>query len=270
MKLLDLLESIIREDDGSINVRMFALFAHVFDELFKGLQKGEMDDTYEYLKKYYRGQNRIALEYFYEYLKKNKDKFVQKDKTITEDYKKTLLHNYWDKKGLESNPIYHYLGLNPRDKEDRKKIFYYKLDYLGGIESAAKKFESEVLTGKPVTIHCGGYTIEYLVTSVDVDAIEPDSYPFGESDGEIYYEINGLINGDTSYVTLMTDGETYNIGDVANGTSNMDNDVAEEVGYEIGDCIRDYFDKIGEKYAMLGDSTDYHVVSGEKFKQSFD
>lgn len=259
----------INEDVKGVDVRMFALFAEVFDKLLDGLKHGNMDEVYQELSDYYSGSKRLSLDYFYKFLKLNKDHFLKEKEPIKEsEYKKTFLHKYWDDKGFDAKPIYHYLGLNPRNKEDKKEIFYHKLSYLGGIENIVKGFEEKVLTGRPVIIESGGYEIEYLVTGVDIDMFEPDSHMDMLHDGEIFYEMTGLINGDTSEVTLLTNGETYNIGDLSRGDVDLDDSVFEEIGYELSDTIREYFDKIGSLYSIDGDMIDYQVVSDEKFKSS--
>lgn len=269
MKLLKLLGNMINEDVKGVDVRMFALFAEVFDKLLDGLKHGNMDEVYQELSDYYSGSKRLSLDYFYKFLKLNKDHFLKEKEPIKEsEYKKTFLHKYWDDKGFDAKPIYHYLGLNPRNKEDKKEIFYHKLSYLGGIENIVKGFKEKVLTGRPVIIESGGYEIEYLVTGVDIDMFEPDSHMDMLHDGEIFYEMTGLINGDTSEVTLLTNGETYNIGDLSRGDVDLDDSVIEEIGYELSDTIRDYFDKIGSLYSIDGDMIDYQVVSDEKFKSS--
>ena len=259
----------INEDVKGVDVRMFALFAQVFDKLLDALKIGKMDEVYDELSEYYTGHKRLSLDYFYKFLKLNKDHFIKDKEPIKEEeYKKNFLHKYWNEKGFDAKPIYHYLGLNPRNKEDKKEIFYHKLSYLGGIENIVKGFEEKVLTGRPVIIERGGYEIEYLVTGVDIDMFEPDSKMDMIHDGEIFYEMTGLINGDTSEVTLITNGETYNIGDLSRGDVDLNDSVVEEIGYELSDVIRDYFDKVGSLYSVDGDMIDYKVVSDEKFKSS--
>lgn len=269
MKLLKLLGNMINEDVKGVDVRMFALFAEVFDKLLDALKIDKMDEVYDELSEYYTGNKRLSLDYFYKFLKLNKDHFIKDKEPIKEEeYKKNFLHKYWDDKGFDAKPIYHYLGLNPRNKEDKKEIFYHKLSYLGGIENIVKGFKEKVLTGRPVIIESGGYVIEYLVTGVDIDMFEPDSHMDMLHDGEIFYEMTGLINGDTSEVTLLTNGETYNIGDLSRGDVDLNDSVIEEIGYELSDVIRDYFDKIGSLFSVDGDMIDYQVVSDEKFKSS--
>jgi hypothetical protein len=269
MKLLKLLGNMINEDVKGLDVRMFALFAEVFDKLLDALKEDKMDEVYDELSEYYTGNKRLSLDYFYKFLKLNKDHFIKDKEPIKEEeYKKNFLHKYWDEKGFDAKPIYHYLGLNPRNKEDKKEIFYHKLSYLGGIENIVKGFEEKVLTGRPVIIESGGYEIEYLVTGVDVDMFEPDSKMDMIHDGEIFYEMTGLINGDTSEVTILTNGETYNIGDLSRGDVDLNDSVVEEIGYELSDVIRDYFDNIGSLFSVNGDMIDYQVVSDEKFKSS--
>jgi hypothetical protein len=269
MKLLKLLGNMINEDVKGVDVRMFALFAEVFDKLLDALKEDKMDEVYDELSEYYTGNKRLSLDYFYKFLKLNKDHFIKDKEPIKEEeYKKNFLHKYWDEKGFDAKPIYHYLGLNPRNKEDKKEIFYHKLSYLDGIENVVKGFEEKVLTGRPVIIESGGYEIEYLVTGVEVDIFEPDSKMDMIHDGEIFYEMTGLINGDTSEVTLLTNGETYNIGDLSRGDVDLNDSVVEEIGYELSDVIRDYFDKIGSLFSVDGDMIDYQVVSDEKFKSS--
>jgi len=269
MKLLKLLGNMINEDVKGLDVRMFALFAEVFDKLLDALKEDKMDEVYDELSEYYTGNKRLSLDYFYKFLKLNKDHFIKDKEPIKEEeYKKNFLHKYWDEKGFDAKPIYHYLGLNPRNKEDKKEIFYHKLSYLGGIENIVKGFEEKVLTGRPVIIESGGYEIEYLVTGVDIDMFEPDSQMDMIHDGEIFYEMTGLINGDTSEVTILTNGETYNIGDLSRGDVDLNDSVVEEIGYELSDVIRDYFDKIGSLFSVDGDMIDYQVVSDEKFKSS--
>jgi hypothetical protein len=269
MKLLKLLGNMINEDVKGVDVRMFALFAEVFDKLLDALKEDKMDEVYDELSEYYTGNKRLSLDYFYKFLKLNKDHFIKDKEPIKEEeYKKNFLHKYWDEKGFDAKPIYHYLGLNPRNKEDKKEIFYHKLSYLGGIENIVKGFEEKVLTGRPVIIESGGYEIEYLVTGVDIDMFEPDSQMDMTHDGEIFYEMTGLINGDTSEVTILTNGETYNIGDLSRGDVDLNDSVVEEIGYELSDVIRDYFDNIGSLFSVNGDMIDYQVVSDEKFKSS--
>jgi hypothetical protein len=269
MKLLKLLGNMINEDVKGLDVRMFALFAEVFDKLLDALKEDKMDEVYDELSEYYTGNKRLSLDYFYKFLKLNKDHFIKDKEPIKEEeYKKNFLHKYWDEKGFDAKPIYHYLGLNPRNKEDKKEIFYHKLSYLGGIENIVKGFEEKVLTGRPVIIESGGYEIEYLVTGVDIDMFEPDSQMDMTHDGEIFYEMTGLINGDTSEVTILTNGETYNIGDLSRGDVDLNDSVVEEIGYELSDVIRDYFDNIGSLFSVNGDMIDYQVVSDEKFKSS--
>ena len=269
MKLLKLLGNMINEDVKGVDVRMFALFAEVFDKLLDALKIDKMDEVYDELSEHYTGNKRLSLDYFYKFLKLNKDHFIKDKEPIKEEeYKKNFLHKYWDEKGFDAKPIYHYLGLNPASHEDKKEIFYHKLSYLGGIENIVKGFEEQVLTGRPVLIESGGYEIEYLVTGVDIDMFEPDSHMDMLHDGEIFYEMTGLINGDTSEVTLLTNGETYNIGDLSRGDVDLNDSVVEEIGYELSDVIRDYFDKIGSLFSIDGDMIDYQVVSDEKFKSS--
>jgi len=271
MKLLKLLESMVYEDVKGVDVRMFSLFAEVFDKLVDALQKGKMDEVYNELSDYYTGNKRISLDYFYKFLNINKDYFLKEKETIKEqeeDYKKKFLYKHWDEKGFDANPIYHYIGLDPRNQEDRKKIFYYKLSYLGGIENIIKGFKEKVLTGRPVIIESGGYEIEFLVTGVDIDMFEPDSKMDMHHDGEIFYEMIGLINGDTSEVTLFTNGETYNIGDISKGDVDLNDSIIDEIGYEISDVIRNHFDDIGSLYNVYGDIMDYNVVSDKEFNSS--
>ena len=273
MKLLQLLENMINEDVKGVDVRMFALFAEVFDKLYYGLKSGNMDEVYDELADVYTGSKRVSLDYFYNFLNKNKDHFIkEKESNLKEDYKKSLLFNYWDKKGFDSKPIYHYLGLNPKNKEDRAKIFKYILDYYGGYEKLRERFLSEIPMGVPVHIDAGGYSIDYIVTGVDVDIIKPGSWGNNTNDGEIFYEMTGLINGDTSEVTLLTNGETYNLSDLSykfnHDEIDLDSSTVDEISYEISDVIRDYFDKIGEKYNVMGDMIDYQVVSSQKFNDS--
>ena len=184
------------------------------------------------------------------------------------DHKQKLLYDFWDNKGLKSTPIYHYLGLDPKNRDDRKKIFNYKVDYLGGLEGVREKILTEITIGKPVKIDIGGYDLDYIVTDFNIEINNPDEHPYGSSDGEIYYEINGSINGETSYVELMTDGNTYNIGDLFKGNVDLDSGTIEEIRYEISDVIREYFDKITDKYGALGDMIDYNVVNSKEFQNN--
>jgi len=275
MKLLRLLENMVNENVKGVDVKMFALFADVFDKLLDGLKHDKMDEVYQELSGMYSGTKRISLDYFYKFLKKNKSYFTNDQDVIQEsNNKKEILFNYWNEKGIDSSPIYHYLGLNPKNKEDRKEIFNYKLEYLGGYDSIVEKFKKEVLTGEPVSIGPGGYEIEFLLTNIEVGILNPDDWPGGSYEHDVlFYEIDGLINGDTSYVTLITDGETHNIGEISRGEADIDNDVAEEIGYEISDAIRDYYDNLSYKYSMDCDVADYEVVRTDKFEKklkSFD
>lgn len=259
------------ENVKGVNHEMFAIYAHIFIELYEALKEGEghMDDVYDFLSSKYRGNSRKALDYFYVFLQKNKEYFIEDiEKNINEGYRRKILFNYWDKKGFDAKPIYHYVGLNPKNKEDRAEIFNYILDYYGGYEKLREKFLSEIPIGVPVHIDAGGYSIDYIVTGVDVDIIEPGSWDHNSYDGEIYYEMTGLINGDTSEVTLLTNGETYNIGDISTNKVDLDDSVVEKIGYEIFDTIRDYFDTFGEKYNVLGDLVDYKVVDEQEFNNN--
>lgn len=272
MKLLQLLENMLRENVTGVDYSMFALYAHIFSELHDAFMESEshMDDVYQFLSRKYRKESsKKALNYFYNFLKQNKEHFTKKKESIDEsEYKRKLLHNYWDKKGIDSKPIYHFLGLNPRNKEDRKEIFYHKLSYFGSFENIKKLFLEQALTGKPVHIESGGYSIDYLVTGIDIEMFEPDSMMDMHHDGEIFYEMTGLINGDTSEVTLMTNGETYNIGDLSKGNTDLDDSVVEEIGYELSDAIREYFDNISVRYGIDGDLVDYEIVNNNSFKSA--
>ena len=42
-------------------------------------------------------------------------------------------------------------------------------------------------------------------------------------------------------------------------------DVLDEIGYEIGDVLRDYVDSITHSYGLDSDSIDYNVVMEEEF-----
>ena len=71
MKLLKLLGNMINEDVKGVDVRMFALFAEVFDKLLDALKEDKMDEVYDELSEYYTGNKRLSLDYFYKFLKLN-------------------------------------------------------------------------------------------------------------------------------------------------------------------------------------------------------
>ena len=76
------------------------------------------------------------------------------------------------------------------------------------------------------------------------------------------------INGENSSVTLMNDGETYMLGDLWSNNDNVPESVKgvlDEIGYEIGDVLRDYVDSITHSYGLDSDSIDYNVVIEEEF-----
>ena len=76
------------------------------------------------------------------------------------------------------------------------------------------------------------------------------------------------INGENSSVTLMNDGETYMLGDLWSNNDNVPESVKgvlDEIGYEIGDVLRDYVDSITHSYGLDSDSIDYNVVMEEEF-----
>ena len=264
----------IHEDLSGVDVRMFALYSDVFSKLYKGLEIGMLDEVFADLKGQYEGGKGIALVYFYIFLQKNEDHFLNKDKTLKEsDLKKDTLFKYWDDKGETANPIYHYLDLD-KDR-DEKEILNYKIEYNGGVSKLYDKVESLLLTGKPVIIESGGYEIEYLLTHItfeghsDSTVITPEdtNYHIKKYDS-LYYTINGVINGDTSSVTLITTGEDYNLGELYTAHYNsehigMEENEVEEVMYEIGDAIRSYYNDITEMYSMYNDSVDWRMRTSQ-------
>ena len=260
----------VHEDVKGVDVRMFALYDDVFSELFKGFEIGMLDEVYDNLKIRYKERKRVALDYFYIFLQKNEDHFLNKNKSLKEtDLKRDALFQYWDNKGMDAKPIYHYLGLNNNKGNFDRTILNYKIEYYGGISKIFNKVESLLLTGKPVIIEVGGYEIEYLLTDISFESKYSDKQ--GESlYYSLYYTINGIINGDTSSVTLITTGEDYNLGELYTAHSNsnyigMEEHDVEEVMYEIGDVIKSYYNDITETYSVYNDSIDWDIVKGTDF-----
>ena len=180
------------------------------------------------------------------------------------EVKRDILFKYWNDKGQDAKPIYHYLGLD-KDK-DSIEILKYIIEYNGGLQKYHSKIKSLLLTGEPVIIDTGGYTIEYLLTEIKfLDSFEDARInPVG-------YDIDGLINGDTSSVTLFITGEEYNLGELQTAHNNshfigMEEHDVEELMYEIGDVIRLYYDDITEMYGAVNDSADWNIIDGTTFK----
>ena len=67
------------ENVKGVNHEMFAIYAHIFNELYEAFKEGEghMDDVYDFLSSKYRGNSRKALDYFYVFLQKNKEYFLK-------------------------------------------------------------------------------------------------------------------------------------------------------------------------------------------------
>jgi len=85
MKLLQLLENMLRENVTGVDYSMFALYAHIFNELHDAFMESEshMDDVYEFLSRKYRKESsKKALNYFYNFLKQNKEHFTKKKESI--------------------------------------------------------------------------------------------------------------------------------------------------------------------------------------------
>jgi hypothetical protein len=249
---------------------MFALFADVFNDLVKGLNVGMMDEVYQDLSQKYEGtQKQLPLEYFYDFLNKNKDYFSKKEESLQENEKqKDLLFKYWNEKGVESKPIYHYLGLDSSNKEDRDKILTYKIEYFGGIHNLYEKIKKELKVGEPFSYVQAGYEIEGIISEVTMDIYTGQTNHPNTSEYNTYYDVMVTINGDNSSVTLMNDGETYMIGDLWDNNDNVPESVkgvVEEIGYEIGDVLRDYVDSITQNYGLDSDSIDYNVVTQDDF-----
>lgn len=259
----------ISEQYSGVDVKMFALFADVFGELVKGLELGMMDEVYSELQKKYKGTKKlIPLDYFYDFLIKNGDYFLRDSEQLSEnDQTKSTLFKYWDDKGIEAKPIYHYLNLDDSNKDDRKKILSYKIEYFGGIGKLYDLIKQKLNIGKPVTITSGGYEIEAFLNDINMDIYTGDTHPLFDTTSYLaYYDVEFIINEDNSRVTLLTDGETYNFNELGNNPELADS-VVEEIGYEIGDVLRDYVDEITHPYGLDSDSVDFKVVSEEDFNK---
>ena len=149
---------------------------------------------------------------------------------------------------------------------DYKTIFKYKLEYFGGLDNMIKIFEDRLDIGKPFRYFSGGYEINGVITSFKVHVSKSEL-----DDKEVYYEVDAVINGETSSVTLLTTGEDYMLGDLWNNNTDLDEGIVEEVGYEIGDVLKDYVDsKIYDVLGFKCDTADYNVVGGEEFKKSIE
>ena len=272
MKLLKLLENIVHERYSGVDIKMFALFADIFSDLIKGLKMGMLDEVYQDLSQKYEGtKKQLPLEYFYDFLIKNKDYFSKEEETLQENEKqKDLLFKYWDDKGVESTPIYHYLGLDSSNREDKAKILSYKIEYFGGIYNVYEKIKKELKVGEPFSYTQAGYEIEGIISEVTMDIYtgQTNHILSDKSEYVAYYDVMVTINGDNSSVTLMNDGETYMLGDLWNNDDNVPESVkgvVEEIGYEIGDVLRDYVDSITHSYGLDSDSIDYNVVTQDDF-----
>ena len=272
MKLLKLLENIVHERYSGVDIKMFALFADIFSDLIKGLKMGMLDEVYQDLSQKYEGtKKQLPLEYFYDFLIKNKDYFSKEEETLQENEKqKDLLFKYWDDKGVESTPIYHYLGLDSSNREDRAKILSYKIEYFGGIYNVYEKIKKELKVGEPFSYTQAGYEIEGIISEVTMDIYtgQTNHILSDKSEYVAYYDVMVTINGDNSSVTLMNDGETYMLGDLWNNDDNVPESVkgvVEEIGYEIGDVLRDYVDSITHSYGLDSDSIDYNIVNQNSF-----
>ena len=269
MKLLKLLENIVHERYSGVDIKMFALFADIFSDLIKGLKMGMLDEVYQDLSQKYEGtKKQLPLEYFYDFLIKNKDYFSKEEESLQENEKqKDLLFKYWDDKGVESTPIYHYLGLDSYNKEDKAKILSYKIEYFGGIYNVYEKIKKELKVGEPFNYTQAGYEIEGIISEVTMD-IYTGQTSLLSSQYVAYYDVMVTINGENSSVTLMNDGETYMLGDLWSNDDNVPESVKgvlDEIGYEIGDVLRDYVDSITHSYGLDSDSIDYNVVMEEEF-----
>tara|TARA_R110001592_G_scaffold127977_3_gene339957 strand:+ start:302 stop:1138 length:837 start_codon:yes stop_codon:yes gene_type:complete len=270
MKLLKLLENIVHEQYRGVDIKMFALFADIFSDLIKGLKMGMLDEVYQDLSQRYEGtKKQLPLEYFYDFLIKNIDYFSKEEESLQENEKqKDLLFKYWDNKGVESTPIYHYLGLDSSNNEDKEKILTYKIEYFGGIYNVYEKIKKELKVGKPFSYTQAGYEIEGIISEVTMDIYTGQTNHPNTSEYNTYYDVMVTINGDNSSVTLMNDGKTYMIGDLWDNNDNVPESVkgvVEEIGYEIGDVLRDYVDSITHSYGLDSDSIDYNVVTQDDF-----
>jgi len=272
MKLLKLLENIVHERYSGVDIKMFALFADIFSDLIKGLKMGMLDEVYQDLSQKYEGtKKQLPLKYFYDFLIKNKDYFSKEEETLQENEKqKDLLFKYWDDKGVESTPIYHYLGLDNSNREDKAKILSYKIEYFGGIYNVYEKIKKELKVGEPFSYTQAGYEIEGIISEVTMDIYtgQTNHILSDKSEYVAYYDVMVTINGDNSSVTLINDGETYMIGDLWNNDDNVPESVkgvVEEIGYEIGDVLRDYVDSITHSYGLDSDSIDYNIVNQNSF-----
>ena len=272
MKLLKLLENIVHERYSGVDIKMFALFADIFSDLIKGLKMGMLDEVYQDLSQKYEGtKKQLPLKYFYDFLIKNKDYFSKEEESLQENEKqKDLLFKYWDDKGVESTPIYHYLGLDSSNREDKAKILSYKIEYFGGIYNVYEKIKKELKVGEPFSYTQAGYEIEGIISEVTMDIYtgQTNHILSDKSEYVAYYDVMVTINGDNSSVTLMNDGETYMLGDLWNNDDNVPESVkgvVEEIGYEIGDVLRDYVDSITHSYGLDSDSIDYNIVNQNSF-----
>ena len=193
------------------------------------------------------------------------EQFLNSEENLPKgDIKKETLFRYWDDKGIDAKPIYHYLTMDFNTLKDYKTIFKYKLEYFGGLDNMIKIFEDRLDIGKPFRHLSGGYEINGVITSFKVHVSKSKL-----DDKKVYYEINTVINGETSSVTLIETGENYMLDDLWDTNNNLDEWVHSEIDYEISHLLIDYVDsKIHDVLGFKCDTADYNVVSGEEFKKS--
>ena len=131
--------------------------------------------------------------------------------------------------------------------------------------------KKELKVGEPFNYTQAGYEIEGIISEVIMDVYTGQTHhPLSSdiSEYNVYYDVMVTINGENSSVTLMNDGETYMLGDLWNNNDNVPESVKgvlDEIGYEIGDVLRDYVDSITHSYGLDSDSIDYNVVMEEEF-----
>ena len=71
-------QKVLSEYKG-VDIGMFAKWGHISDAMFKAEYAGKLDSTYSELVKSLSGSAKKAVEYFYQFIKNNRDR-LQEDK----------------------------------------------------------------------------------------------------------------------------------------------------------------------------------------------
>ena len=74
-------EELIEQIEG-LNVRNFALYANLFELLYKAFESDEMESTYRELSKKIHGNKQHILDYFYNFIKQNEEYLSSKTNVV--------------------------------------------------------------------------------------------------------------------------------------------------------------------------------------------